>query len=125
MVSSVKGTNTDSTILYNTQNLYVDFAVLNDSQMPIGSNHSVDLYVDGVLKDSSGMGSTKGCHYGYLKDYPIGSLSAGTHSIRVKVNSTGLIDESNAGDNQYEKTITVVSSEQAERGVFAGDGVVG
>ena len=59
------------------------------------------------------MGSTNGCHYGYLKDFLIGSLSVGTHSIRVKVNSTGLIDESNAGDNQYERTITVVNSDKA------------
>jgi hypothetical protein len=113
VVSSGKGTNTDSSILYNTQNLYVDFGVLNDSQMPIGSRYSVELYVDEEKKDSREWDALKGCHYGYLEDYPIGSLSAGPHSIRVKVNSTGLIDESNAGDNQYEKTITVVSSEKA------------
>jgi hypothetical protein len=115
VVSTVKGRNTDSSILYNTQNLYVGFAVLNDSQMPIGSKYSVDLYVDGVLKnkDSREWDPLGGCHYGYLKDFPIGSLSVGTHSIRVKVNSTGEIAESNGGDNEYEKTITVVSSDKA------------
>ena len=113
VVSSVKGRNTDSGVLYNTQNLYVSFAVLNDSQMPIGSKHSVDLYVDGVLKDSREWDPLKGCHYGYLKDYPIGSLGVGTHSIRVKVNSTGVIAESNTGDNEYEKVITVVSTDKA------------
>jgi hypothetical protein len=112
VVSSVKGTNTDSSNLYNTQNLYASFAVVNDSQTPVRSTYYVDLYVDGVLNGSWEWNPLNGCHYRYLKDYPIGSLSVGAHSIKIKVDSTGLIDESNKGDNEYEKTITVVSSDK-------------
>ena len=48
-----------------------------------------------------------------MKDYPIGPLGVGTHSIRVKVNATGVITESSAGDNEYERVVAVVSTDKA------------
>ena len=45
--------------------------------------------------------------YGYVTDYSIGSLSAGTHTIKVVADSTGAVGESYESDNEYTKTITV------------------
>jgi len=112
VVSRAKGTHRDSPTLYATDNLYVDLAVLNDNNWKEASTIQVDLYVDGVLKDSWNWNELPSCTYGYVKDYPIGTLKAGTHTIRVEVDGAGGIDESNEEDNEYEKTITVINSDK-------------
>ena len=38
----------------------------------------------------------------------MGSLSAGTHTIKIVTDSAGTIGESNEGDNEYTKTITIL-----------------
>jgi len=45
--------------------------------------------------------------YAYVSDYSIGSLSAGTHTIRIVVDAANAISETNEADNSYTKTITV------------------
>ena len=40
-------------------------------------------------------------------DYAIGTLPAGTHTLRIKLDPTGEIAESNESDNEYTKTIIV------------------
>src|SRR5262249_54512646 len=43
----------------------------------------------------------------YAENFSIGSLSAGSHTLRIVADSTGQIPESNEGDNEYTKTIAV------------------
>ena len=43
------------------------------------------------------------------QDYPLGALGAGTHSLRIKADSGNNIVESNENDNEYTKTITVIT----------------
>ncbi len=107
VVSNVTGTTTDSSPLYPTDTLYVDFAVINDSDVAINTPFSIDLYVDGVWENSWSMSSLNTHYYGYVTDYSIGSLSAGTHTIKVVADPTNAVAETNEGDNVYIKTITV------------------
>jgi C1A family cysteine protease len=108
VVSNVSGTYTDSDSLVSTDTLYVNFAVLNDSDVAINSQFYATLYVDGVEVQSWYWNSLNAHYYGYLNpDYSIGSLDPGTHYIKIVVDSTGVIDESNEGDNEYTKAITV------------------
>lgn len=108
VVSNVPGTYTDSTSLKSTDTLYVNFAYLNDSNVTINSKFYVDLYVDGVYMDSWYWNSLNAHYYGYLtEDYLIGSLKAGTHYIKMVMDSTEVINETNEGDNEYTKVITV------------------
>ena len=111
VVSNVTGTNTDSSPLYSTDTLYADWAVLNNGSVGTGGGFSVALYVDGVLKNTfSRTTSLDVNYYWYWSDYLIGSLTTGTHTIRIVADSSGVIDESNEGDNEYTKTITVQST---------------
>ena len=101
---------TDSSPLLSTDTLYVSWAVINNGTAATSSRYYTQLYVDGVpvgysYKDPP---LNPGDWSGKL-NYSIGSLSAGTHTIKVVADSTDTIDESNEGDNEYTKTISVVS----------------
>jgi subtilase family serine protease len=113
VVSNAVGTNTDSTSLTTSDTLYVDWAVLNNGTANITSDFTTELYVDGVLKTSwSNPPPTNTNTYRYVLDYNLGSLIAGTHTLRIKADSTNAVAESNESDNEYTKTITVSNANQ-------------
>jgi len=108
VVSRTKGNTTDSTGLTIGDSLYVDWAVLNNGNAAATSLFYTELYLDGVLKQTwSTPPPLNANYYAPVFDYPIGSLSAGTHTLRIKTDSTGAISESNESDNEYSKTISV------------------
>jgi subtilase family serine protease len=107
VVSKTTGDTTDSSSFSTSDTLYVDFAVLNNSNVDVNSKFYAALYVDGTLRNSWSWDSMAAHTYGYVNDYSIGSLSAGTHTIKVVADSTGVISESYESDNEYTKTITV------------------
>src|SRR6185369_9481693 len=41
--------------------------------------------------------------------FPVGQLPGGTHSVRLKVDSTGAISESSETDNEYTRTFSVAN----------------
>lgn len=108
VVSKIAGTNTDSTDLTTQDTLYVDHAVINNGKFGIAVRFHTDLLLDGVFQ-------TRDYHDPPLEpggwvpriDYSIGKLSAGTHTITIRVDSLGEIAESSETDNEYTKTITV------------------
>ncbi len=111
VVSTTTGTNTDSSPLTPTDTLYVDWAVVNNGSEATAARFYTELSVDGVVRQSwftdPPMNAT---FYTFVQDYSIGTLSAGTHTIKIRTDSTGAIAESNEGDNEYTKTITVAGT---------------
>ena len=108
VVSKVTGTSTDSSPLYTTDTLFVDWAVINNGNSATGATFFTQLYVDGTLRNTwNTPPPVNPASYTFVADYSIGTLSAGTHTVRVVTDSTGAIAESNEGDNQYTKTISV------------------
>ena len=109
VVSKTAGTNTDSTSLGPADSLYVDWAEINTGSGATTGSFSTELYVDGVLRNTWVTGAIMNPNV-FLRafDYAIGALPAGTHTLRIKLDSTGAIAESNESDNEYTKTITVV-----------------
>jgi hypothetical protein len=110
VVSKAIGTNTDSSPIYTADTLYVDWAVANLGNASISTTFYTKLYVDSVLKQSWYISSMPVNSYSPLTDYSIGTLSAGLHTIKIVTDATGVITESNEGDNEYTKTITVTSA---------------
>lgn len=110
VVSKAIGTNTDSSPLYTTDTLYVDWAVANLGNASISTTFYTRLYVDNVLKQSWYISSMPVNSYSPLTDYSIGTLSAGLHTLKIVTDATGVVAESNEGDNEYTKTITVNSA---------------
>ncbi len=108
VVARTTGTTTDSTSLVPTDSLYVNWSVINNGNSTTTNSFVVNLYVDGVLQTfwSSG-GALPANNYFYATDYPIGSLSSGSHTVSITADPGNTVTESNEGDNSYTKTITV------------------
>ena len=112
VVSNVKDTHSDSSLLRDTDDLYVDFAVANDSSVSVTESFRVELFVDGrrlhtgVVENSSA-DPLMANYYIAPSDVWIGRLSAGTHTLRIVADAEDSVSESNERDNEYSKTITV------------------
>jgi hypothetical protein len=110
VVSKVTGTSTDSSPIYTTDTLYVDWAVINNGAAPALVQFFSRLYVDGVEQHSWITDPPLNVDfYSYVQDFPIRSLSAGQHTIKLVTDVDGVIAEGNEADNEYTKTINVVA----------------
>lgn len=123
VVSTGTGTTIDSTNLLSSDTLYVDWAVLNNGSAATVATFYTELYVDGVLRNT--WNSAPPIPPGimtFVSDYSIGSLSAGTHTLRIKTDTTSVIPEGNETDNEYTKNIFVYPANDnfASAQTFAG-----
>lgn len=108
VVSRTTGTNIDTAPLAPTDSLYLDWAVANDGIAATGVRFFAEIYIDGVLRETWYTDPPiNPSTYTVLPDYAIGSLSSGTHTIRIRTDATNAIAEANEADNEYTKTITV------------------
>ena len=84
VVSNVKDTHSDSSLLRDTDVLYVDFAVLNNGPASVTETFRVELFIDGLLartfeSERSSSSPLMSNYFTSWSDYWIGRLSAGTH----------------------------------------------
>ena len=108
VVSRVTGTNSDGPTLTSTDTLYLDWAVINNSSADITTSFVIQLYVDNVLRASwTASPPTDAHYYRYVRDYNLGMLGVGTHTVRIRADSSDAISETNESDNEYSRTFTV------------------
>ena len=108
VVSNVKDTHSDSSQLRDTDDLYVDFAVLNDGPASVTESFRVELFVDGRLartfeSERSSSSPLMSNYFTSWSDYWIGRLSAGTHTLKIVVDTEDAVSESNERDNEYQQ----------------------
>ena len=116
VISKTAGTITDDAPFYTTDTLYVDWAVENGGQLDTAQRFFTELYVDNVLvKTWDRVLPLNVNDYMTFSDIPLGLLSAGTHAVRIKTDSTGNVAESAEDDNEYTKTFMVFSRVAAQR----------
>lgn len=109
VVSNASGTTSDSSPLRTTDTLFVDWAVLNNGSAATGATFFTKLFVDGTERAFWFSDPPLSVNfYSFVSDFNLGSLSAGTHTIKIVTDTSGVIPESNEADNEYTKTITVV-----------------
>ena len=113
VVARTASSTTDSTSLTTADTLYVNAVVINNGAAATAINFQNALFVDGV--EATYWVTTPPLNVNYISflttGYPIGQLSAGTHTIKITADYGGVIAESNEGDNSYTKTISVGSSQ--------------
>lgn len=108
VVSKVQGGRTDSTSIAPTDPLFVNWAVANSGYTSTSVRFYTELYVDGVLKSTwYSDPPLERNYYAAVTDYSIGSLSVGTHTLKIGTDSTNVVTETNESDNEYTKTIVV------------------
>jgi len=95
---------------YNDQTLYFNWGSLNNGAAT-ASNYTVHAEVTGT---GGGSWDWTGCntdptYWTHLTtDQAVGPLSAGSHTFKMWVDYTGVVSESNEGNNYYERTINVL-----------------
>ena len=112
VVSNEKDTHSDSSPLRDTDDLFVDFAVINAGAGSVTETFRVELFVDGrpartFESERSSDSPLMSNYFTSWSDYWIGRLSAGTHTLKIVVDSEDSVSESNERDNEYSRTITV------------------
>lgn len=128
VISTMAGTTTDATTLLATDTLYLDFAVLNDGSAAASERYFHEIQVDGAprvtyrTEPPQEPGVTA-----IAMDFNLGTLAAGTHSVRITTDSTHVIAESNEADNEYIKTIAIQAGPpeivvEQPLGTILGDG---
>jgi subtilisin family serine protease len=111
VISTVTNTTTDSAAFTPNDTLYVDWAVINEGPVQINAPFRVELYVDDVQRNTwLADPPLDPDEYVYVEDFSLGSLSAGTHTLRLRADSEGAVSESNEQDNEVTRTITVVGA---------------
>ena len=107
VVSTNPGDFTDDQPLLDNQDLFVDWAVANLSEVAVNPSFVTRIYVDGDLKYSwirDGLGPDA---WNSSDDNNIGKLAAGPHVIRMEVDADNAVDESDESDNVFEKQFDV------------------
>jgi subtilase family serine protease len=107
VLSRVSGTNTSASTFYENQNIYLDWAAINNGTCDISETFSTKIYVDDTLIsafDDDGLGADDTLS---RSDINIGKLAKGTHTFRVVCDANGNVTETNESDNEYSRTITV------------------
>jgi hypothetical protein len=102
----------DETPFYSADTLYVAWWVINNGSVPTTTNAPMAIYLDGQVVHRNIVyplqpSQTANC----CLCVSVGPLSAGTHTIKILVDTTNAVDESNEADNEYTKTITVINTE--------------
>jgi hypothetical protein len=111
VVSKVTGTNTNDAQLSPTDTLYIDWGLINNGGAATSATFYATLYVDGAVKGSWYVSPPfNASSYGYVSDFSIGSLPAGQHTVRIVLDDTNAVAESNESDNEYSKTFTVTAA---------------
>jgi len=108
VVSNHQGDNDDDSPLYSTDTLYIDWAVINNGAVATDDTFYTRLYVDGLLEATFSTPSPlEPTWYAYISDYSLGSLSAGSHTIKIVADYDDQITESDESDNEYQRTINI------------------
>ena len=108
VVSSTTGTTTDTPVFQITDSVFVDFSTINDGQLVTGTASTADVFLDNVLVAQSPISATLGAgQTASVLDLPLGSVAAGSHTLRVVLDSGHVLAESNETDNEFTKLFTV------------------
>ena len=108
VASAYSSSRTHTSTFLDTDTIYVSWAATYENATWSASFTSA-LYIDGVQKTTWNTTSLQPGEYTYVGGYSIGKLSAGTHTIKIVIDSGYAISESNESNNTYSWTITVTS----------------
>jgi hypothetical protein len=123
VIATTPGTN-DATSIKSDQEIYVSWAVLNDSANGnISARFYSQLFLDGQLNQTWFSDGLDADFYTFVVGYDLGKLAVGTHMLRLDTDTTGVISESDENDNSYTRSF-VVGSTNTAAAQFSGFAVV-
>lgn len=108
VIANAAGPVADSPSLNAGDSLFAAFGIVNDGTVATGAVATASVYLDGAIiaQPTFASGLAAGADSG-VPDLPLGALTAGVHTLRLVVDSTGAIAETNETDNEFVKTFVV------------------
>ncbi len=122
VVSTVSGTTTSSSVIADNQTIYLDWALKNTGSCGTSVSFTAKVYVDDVLKATTDIAGLPSNNTYSKTDVNIGTLSAGIHTIKIVGDANANVTETNEGDNEYTRTITVTSPNCANLSPYTPQG---
>ena len=107
VVSTSANSTYGATAFLDTDSLYVSW-LIECGNVDAEETFYTYLYVDDVLQTYWYTDGLQRDYYTWVKGCSIGTLSAGTHTIKIVTDATGVVAESDESNNSYETTISVV-----------------
>jgi hypothetical protein len=112
IVATQTARTNDSSPVLAGDSIYLSWGITNSGsgRVGAGSNIVTSIFVDDAprLKSTNVAPDLAGSIVSN-RDILIGSLSAGSHQIRIEVDSANWISEANETDNSYERTVNVTA----------------
>lgn len=103
------GSKTTPATFTTTSPVYFNFAFANVTSQAITASFVSKLFVDGVLNASYTTNGLAASTYLYATDISLGTLSAGTHTIQMQIDTGNTVAESNEDNNSYTISFTVTA----------------
>lgn len=97
---------TDTSPLYSTNEVYVDWAVKNIGDETASATFDVDLYTNSVYVTSWTANNLQPGYYEYVDGFDLGQFPAGTNTIELVADATDVYDDP---PNTYTKTVIVLA----------------
>jgi murein DD-endopeptidase MepM/ murein hydrolase activator NlpD len=114
LLTSKTGTEPDVLTFTTEDPIYVQWAFRNESDVNIPGGFWTTLYLDDKpIVDASFDGPLEPRSNGRLNGGNLGRQPAGTHKLKIVIDSKFHISESSDDDNSYSKTITVTTDRSA------------
>ena len=123
IVSKTKGQRYTDTTFSPSDELYLSYSCINNGTSSVsGTTVYNKFYVDNVLTSSSYFdGPLDPNWYATWEDFDFGKLSAGTHTLKIVLDTTNAVTETNESNNEYSITVTV-TGDKADLVPFKPDG---
>jgi RHS repeat-associated protein/uncharacterized repeat protein (TIGR01451 family) len=108
VLSTVTNATTDTSPLYSTNDVFLNWAAGNNGSVAAGLPFYFSLYVNDVFVQKwYQVAGVEAGGYTWVKDYKLGTLVSGTNKLRLEMDVTGMLPESDETDNSYVKTVVV------------------
>jgi|GEM_PF-2392058 CARDB./Peptidase C10 family. len=108
VVNKTKGELSSASHLTTNDSVYINVAHTNIGTGSTNKQYYSPVFLDGNLLFSwNRSAALSPNYYTYYKGFALGKLSEGVHTIKLEVDATSQIDETNETDNEYVKTFTV------------------
>jgi subtilase family serine protease len=111
VLSTVSGTHTSAGSVFNNQDIYLDWAIINDGTIDITQTFTVALYIDGFLSHNFTVQGLRSGYYVTVSDFAYWPFSSGSHTFKIVADATNIVTETNESDNEYSRTLTITYTE--------------
>jgi subtilase family serine protease len=108
VVSTQSGSTTTAFTITTADSVYVNWAFINQGSVAISNAFGVELLLDGVQVNTwSANVPLNPNFYTFIRDYNLGQLAAGSHTITVVADYLNQVAETNENNNTATYTFTV------------------